>query len=114
MIRFPVHSEPAPTPDLTPRTPRPLRYDRAAILVSEALQGMRSRVTSTSGLVLLAITELALILRLYRLEDLPAAMWGDVIEHYGLADLVLTGHPYLTYYFGGDGPMFSYVVAGLS
>jgi hypothetical protein len=58
-----------------------------------------------------AILELGFALRLLRLDTLPAEMWGDVVEHYGLAAEVAAGHPFLDYRFGADGPMFSYAVA---
>jgi 4-amino-4-deoxy-L-arabinose transferase-like glycosyltransferase len=64
--------------------------------------------------VVASITLLGLLIRLVRLDGLPAEMWGDVTAHYFLAQKVLHGHFYLDYEFGGDGPLFSYLAAAVS
>lgn len=61
-----------------------------------------------------AITLLGLAIRLYRLDTIPGEMWGDVLFHHYLATLVLDHQFYTDYRFGGDGPMLSYIIAGLS
>jgi hypothetical protein len=62
-----------------------------------------------AGLALLAA--LALALRLYRLDDLPAEPWDDVITHATLARDVAGGRFFIGFRFGGDGPVFSYLLA---
>ncbi len=62
-------------------------------------------------LLLLLITLFGLSVRLYRLDSLPAEMWGDVIEHYKLTQRVLNGGIFFHYDFGGDGPLFTYFSA---
>lgn len=64
-------------------------------------------------MILLAIVLLAIVLRIYLLNSIPGEMWGDIITHYEMADMVLKGSFYIDYKFGGDGPFFSYVVAFL-
>ncbi|HZU12954.1 MAG TPA: glycosyltransferase family 39 protein [Chloroflexota bacterium] len=66
------------------------------------------------ALLVAALTLLGLAIRLYRLDTIPAEMWGDVLFHHYLASLVLGHQFYLDYRFGGDGPMLSYIIAGLS
>lgn len=61
-------------------------------------------------MILVLIILFAFLLRLYQLDSLPAEMWGDVIEHYKLADGIGDGYLFLDYRFGGDGPLFSYLV----
>lgn len=60
------------------------------------------------------ILVLAAVLRLLWLNQLPAEMWGDVIQGYEFAQRVLAGNFYWRYEFGGDGPLFSYLVTLLS
>lgn len=67
--------------------------------------------TSDVSLILTTITVLGLAIRLYRLDGLPAEMWGDVTTHYTLAQQVMNGHLFFDYEFGGDGPLLSYCVA---
>lgn len=66
------------------------------------------------ALTLAAITAVGLFIRLLRLDSLPAEMWGDVTAHDYLAHKVLAGDFYFDYEFGGDGPMFSYLAAGVA
>lgn len=64
--------------------------------------------------ILLAILALGIFLRLWKLNDIPAEMWGDVTEGYKFASRVLNGDFYWRFIFGGDGPLFSYLVVFLS
>lgn len=64
--------------------------------------------------LLILITLLGLGIRLYRLDSLPGEMWGDVNEHYKMADNILKGNFFWNYSFGGDGPLFSYITAFVS
>lgn len=57
------------------------------------------------------ITLLGIFLRIHMLGSLPAEMWGDVIVHYDLASQLRRGQPFIHYAFGGDGPLFSYLVS---
>jgi len=63
---------------------------------------------------LFLIITIATFLRLYKLDSIPGEMWGDVIEHYRLTQKILNGNFYLSYAFGGDGPLFSYISASIS
>ena len=63
---------------------------------------------------LLCIVVVSLLIGLFRLDNLPAEMWGDAIEHYHLAQQVQRGHFFFNYQFGGDGPIFSYIVILIS
>ncbi len=65
------------------------------------------------AVILAAITVAGLIIRLFRLDSLPAEMWGDVSAHEYLANKVMTGDFYFDYEFGGDGPLFSYIAAAV-
>jgi hypothetical protein len=69
---------------------------------------------AAAWIVLGLIVAVTLLIRLYRLNGLPAEMWGDVIEHYELAQAIRDGQWFYTYVFGGDGALFSYLVAGVS
>lgn len=61
----------------------------------------------------IVIVVLGFFLRLYRLDSLPAEIWGDVNEHFKLAKRILAGN--LTFNFwAGDGPIFQYLVALVS
>lgn len=62
----------------------------------------------------LLIVLLGLIIRLYRLGELPGEMWGDVNEHYRLAQRILDGNFFYYFDFGGDGPLISYLIAGIA
>jgi hypothetical protein len=55
-----------------------------------------------------------LLVRLFRLDTIPAEMWGDVTSHYFLADKILSGNYFFDYEFGGDGPLFSYLAAAVA
>ena len=63
--------------------------------------------------IVIFIFLLSILLRLYRLDQIPGEMWGDVIEHYKYANEILHGNFFFDYRFGGDGPLFSYIVAFL-
>jgi len=62
-------------------------------------------------MILILILLLSLVLRLYLLDTLPGEMWGDVNEHYELAQRILQGKFFYHYDFGGDGPLISYLIA---
>lgn len=64
--------------------------------------------------LLIFILLLALIIRLYYLDWLPAEMWGDSIEHFKMASEIMQGNLFINYQFGGDGPMLSYLIATIS
>lgn len=66
------------------------------------------------ALILAGITLAGLVIRLFRLDSLPAEMWGDVTAHAYLANKVMTGDFFFDYEFGGDGPLFSYLAAGVA
>jgi hypothetical protein len=53
---------------------------------------------------------LGLALGLYQLDTLPNEMWGDATAHYYLAQQVLSGHFFFNYRYGGDGPIYTYLV----
>lgn len=65
-----------------------------------------------SGLGLLI--SLSIIINSYHFQELPAAMWGDVIEHYKMTNDILNQRYFLNYRFGGDGALFSYLTALVS
>lgn len=65
-------------------------------------------------MILLLIILSSLFVRIYLLDSLPGEMWGDVIEHYKYTRDILHGNLFWNYRFGGDGPLFSYIVAFLS
>lgn len=73
-------------------------------------RGMGRRINWKLLLILL----LAVILRLWRLDEIPGEMWGDVIEGYKFTQRVMSGDFYWKYEFGGDGPLLSYLIADLS
>src|SRR5579864_6157088 len=64
--------------------------------------------------VLLAIVCLGAFLGLYQLDNLPAEMWGDATAHYALAQDVRNGHFFFDYHYGGDGPIYTYLVVIIS
>jgi hypothetical protein len=92
-----------------PRTPAP---------VSESgLSTARWPVVSDrvfSAAIVSAMCAAGLAIRLFRLDSLPAEMWGDVTAHYYLAGKILSGFPFVDYEFGGDGPLFSYLAAAVA
>lgn len=57
---------------------------------------------------------IAIFIRTYQFEKIPAEMWGDVIEHYILAGEIKKGNFYNSFLFGGDGPLMSYFHALVS
>lgn len=65
-------------------------------------------------MVLLLIIALGLLVRIWQIGSLPAEMWGDVITHYQLVHDLLSGHIIINYQFGGDGPLFNYLAAGVT
>jgi hypothetical protein len=64
--------------------------------------------------ILLCILALYLFIGLYNLDGIPAEIWGDAIAHYNLAERVLHGRFFYNYAFGGDGPIFTYLVVIVS
>ena len=64
--------------------------------------------------LLLSILSLYLFIGLYNLDGIPAEIWGDAIAHYDLAQKVLHGQFFYDYEFGGDGPIFTYLVVIVS
>lgn len=60
---------------------------------------------------LVLIILIGLVLRLLYLDEIPAEMWGDVIEHYEMTQDILRGSFFYNFRFGGDGPFFSYASA---
>ena len=65
-------------------------------------------------MILSSIIILGLVIRLYRLDSIPGEMWGDVNEHFELAQRILSGNFFYHYDFGGDGPLISYLIAGVA
>lgn len=51
-------------------------------------------------MTLFLIFLVGLFFRLFRLDSLPAAMWGDVIEHYKLAQLILDKKFFINIFLG--------------
>ncbi len=62
-------------------------------------------------MTILLILLVGIFLRFLFLQELPAEMWGDVIEHYKMVEDLLKGNFFLNYRFGGDGPFFTYASA---
>jgi hypothetical protein len=60
-----------------------------------------------TSFLLLIIVVLGFVLRVFKLDSIPAAMWGDVIEHQKIAYSVLDKGFSLQQWFGGDGPIFT-------
>jgi hypothetical protein len=58
-----------------------------------------------------AIVLAGLAIRLYHLNDIPAATWGDLIEHYRLVHVAWAGKLQLSTWFGGDGPAYTLLEA---
>lgn len=53
---------------------------------------------------------LGLFLRIYKLDEIPGELWGDVNEHIIYTKQILKGNFYWNF-FGGDGPVFDYLTA---
>jgi Dolichyl-phosphate-mannose-protein mannosyltransferase len=114
MIRFRVNPETSHSSDLgVGPLARWLRF-RPPNISLDQLRDLVTSATSPSALIVVAIVELALILRLLRLQDLPGEMWGDNVVYLGLASQIIHGHPFLSYQYGGDGPMFFYLISLVS
>src|ERR1700691_801982 len=64
--------------------------------------------------MLIAILCLGICLGLYQLDNLPAEMWGDATAHYSLAQQVRHGQLFFNYRYGGDGPIYTYLVVFVS
>lgn len=64
--------------------------------------------------VLLLILLIGLFIGLYQLDTLPAEMWGDATAHYTLAEQVKQGKLFFDYRYGGDGPIYTYLVVFVS
>ncbi|HSX09250.1 MAG TPA: hypothetical protein VLF93_03795 [Candidatus Saccharimonadales bacterium] len=64
--------------------------------------------------ILIGILLFGIILGLYQLDSLPAEMWGDATTHYSLAQFVQSGNLFFNYRFGGDGPIYTYLVVAIS
>jgi hypothetical protein len=64
--------------------------------------------------ILIGIVCLGAFLGLYQLDTLPGEMWGDATAHYALAQGVIHGKYFFNYQFGGDGPIFTYLVVAVS
>src|ERR1700730_15758580 len=64
--------------------------------------------------VLIGIVCIGAFLGLFELNTLPAEMWGDAVAHYALAKQVLHGLIFFNYRFGGDGPIYTYLVVLVS
>lgn len=63
---------------------------------------------------LLGILVLYLFVALYKLDTIPAEIWGDAIFHYNLVEKVRHGNFFYDYEFGGDGPIFTYLATTVS
>ncbi len=64
--------------------------------------------------ILIGILCIGAFLGLFQLNYLPAEMWGDAVAHYALAQQVLHGNLFFNYRFGGDGPIYTYIVVLVS
>ena len=64
--------------------------------------------------VFFAILCIGTFLGLYQLDTLPAEMWGDATAHYALAENVRHGYLFYNYAYGGDGPIYTYLVVLVS
>lgn len=60
--------------------------------------------------MLVFIILLGLFLRIYKLDEIPGELWGDVNEHMIYGKEILKGDFYWSF-FGGDGPIFDYLTA---
>lgn len=57
---------------------------------------------------------MGLAIRVYHLNEIPAATWGDLIEHYRLVHVVWAGKLHFSTWFGGDGPAYTVLEAGFA
>lgn len=64
--------------------------------------------------ILIGILAIGLIVGLYNLDSLPADMWDDAVAHYILTDQVRHGNFFIDYRYGGDGPVYTYLVVLVS
>lgn len=64
--------------------------------------------------ILLLILLFGTVIGLYQLANLPAEMWGDATAHYTLTEQVRQGKLFFDYQYGGDGPLYTYLVVALS
>jgi predicted membrane-bound mannosyltransferase len=67
------------------------------------------QVLSVAGIFLVGLA-----IRVYHLNDIPAATWGDLIVHYHLVQVVWAGNLQLSNWFGGDGPAYTLLEAGFA
>jgi hypothetical protein len=65
----------------------------------------------TSKVVLPSLFLVSLVSRLIYLDSLPAELFGDVIDHIDVAQKILTAGPKISWWFGGDGPLFPHLHA---
>jgi hypothetical protein len=80
---------------------------------NELLQQIRtSRWVQVLGLAGVVLVGLAI--RIYHANSLPAATWGDLIEHYRLVHVVWAGELKFSTWFGGDGPLYPLLLAGFT
>lgn len=63
--------------------------------------------------ILIIILFLGLWIRLFRLDNLPGEMWGDVAELYEFITYILAGK-WPWYYVLGNGPLFSYLAVPIA
>lgn len=64
---------------------------------------------------LIVLVFIAFIVRLIYLDSIPAELYGDVIEHIGATNTILTeGLGHWNHWYGGDGPLHPYSAAFLS
>jgi hypothetical protein len=88
-----------------------MKQQRSKTRIRSMLHGV---IKNRTYWILSGILLLYLFLGLYRLDAIPGAIWGDAIEHYFLAENVLHGHLFFNYAYGGDGPVFTYIVVFLT
>src|SRR6185437_15321974 len=67
-----------------------------------------------NNFLLLSILLLYIFVALYKLDVIPAEIWGDAISHYNLAENVKHGQFFYNFAFGGDGPIFTYIAVAVS
>lgn len=63
--------------------------------------------------LLISIFVIALFLRFYSLNEIPAEMWGDIVEGYLFTKEILKG-TWPFYFVLGNGPLFFYIAAAFS
>ncbi|MCM8788080.1 MAG: glycosyltransferase family 39 protein [Candidatus Omnitrophica bacterium] len=61
-------------------------------------------------MVFFLILLFSFLIRIFKLNEIPAELWGDVNEHIIYAKNILKSNFYWGF-FGGDGPLFDYLVA---